>query len=67
MKNIAGKNAMKMKECIDFTGFSRSTIQKLIALTKKERADTAVPVHGFVWQRQAAPLPFRQRSDYKLG
>lgn len=29
MKNIAGKNAMKMKECIDFTGFSRSTIQLL--------------------------------------
>lgn len=25
MKNMAGKNAMKMKECIDFTGFSRST------------------------------------------
>lgn len=25
---------------------------------KKEQANTAVPVHGFVWQRQAASLPF---------
>ena len=43
MKNIAGKNVMKMKECIDFTGFSRSTIQKLIALTKKKKLTPPFP------------------------
>ena len=43
MKNIAGKNTMKMKECIDFTGFSRSTIQKLIALTKKNKLTPPFP------------------------
>lgn len=43
MKNIAGKKVMKMKECIDFTGFSRSTIQKLIALTKKNKLTPPFP------------------------
>ncbi len=32
-----------MKECIDFTGFSRSTIKKLIALKKKKRRTPPFP------------------------
>jgi predicted DNA-binding transcriptional regulator AlpA len=43
MKDLAGKKVMKMKECIKFTGFSRSTINKLIALTKKNKLTPPFP------------------------
>lgn len=43
MKNIAGKLVMTMKECIEFTGLSRSTIAKNIALTKKKKMTPPFP------------------------
>lgn len=45
MKNIVGKDRMTMKECVDFFGFSRQKIGRLIAKTKLKKL---VPPFPFI-------------------
>lgn len=45
MKNIVGKNRMTMQECVDFFGFSRQKIGRLIAKTKLKKL---VPPFPFI-------------------
>lgn len=45
MKNIVGKDRMTMKECVDFFGFSRQKIGRLIAKSKLKKL---VPPFPFI-------------------
>jgi hypothetical protein len=43
MKKIADKNFLEMQEAVDFLGFSRSTVFRLIRLSKKGKLTPPLP------------------------
>lgn len=52
MKNIAGKDCLSVKELVDFSGFSRSYIGTLVALTKEGKLSPPLPFYDFVTKKR---------------
>jgi len=52
MKNIAGKDCLSVKELVDFSGFSRSYIETLVALTKEGKLSPPLQFYDFVTKKR---------------